>query len=218
MRTISVRATDDSEQVEAPATRRIVRLPDSNAVVVHALRAREPAGAARLFDRYYAYVRRILSRLLGPDPEIADVVQEVFLAAINSIDRLRDPDALKTWMGQIAVNRARKRLRQRTRQRLFDLFPADEPPTRADPQIADPEVDEAVRATYRVLDAMPTEDRLVFALRFIDGCEIAEIAALYDSSVSTIKRRVARAASRFAMRARREPALEDYLVRASWIR
>ena len=89
---------------------------------------------------------------------------------------------------------------------------------RADPQIADPEVDEAVRATYRVLDAMPTEDRLVFALRFIDGCEIAEIAALYDSSVSTIKRRVARAASRFAMRARREPALEDYLVRASWIR
>ena len=180
--------------------------------------AREPAGAALLFDRYYAYVRRILSRLLGPDPEMPDVVQEVFLAAINSIDRLRDPDALKTWMGQIAVNRARKRLRQRARQRLFDFFPADEPPSRADPHIADPETDEAVRAAYRVLDAMTTEDRLVFALRFIDGCEIAEIAALYDSSVSTIKRRVSRAASRFARRARREPALEDYLGRASWIR
>jgi len=212
-----VRATHVQEQVEAPA-RRLVRLPDSNEVVVRALKAREPAGAARLFDRYYPYVRRILSRLLGPDPEIADVIQEVFLAAINSIDRLRDPDALKTWMGQIAVNRARKRLRQRARQRLFDLFPSDEPPTQADPQIADPEVDEAVRASYRVLDAMATEDRLVFALRFIDGCEIAEIAALFDSSVSTIKRRVARAASRFAKRARREPSLEDYLVRASWIR
>jgi RNA polymerase sigma-70 factor, ECF subfamily len=199
-------------------SRRLVRLPESNEVVVRALKAREPAGAARLFDRYYPYVRRILSRVLGPDPEVADVVQEVFLAAINSIDRLRDPDALKTWIGQIAVNRARKRLRQRMRLRLFDLFPADEPPNRIDQQIADPELDEAVRATYRVLDAMSTEDRLVFALRFIDGCEIAEIAALYDSSVSTIKRRVLRAAARFAKRARREPSLEDYLDRASWIR
>jgi RNA polymerase sigma-70 factor (ECF subfamily) len=214
---ISARATNERQRGEKPA-RRLVRLPDSNEVVVRALKAREPAGAARLFDRYYPYVRRILSRVLGPDPEVADVVQEVFLAAINSIDRLRDPEALKTWIGQIAVNRARKRLRQRMRLRLFDLFPSDDPPNRIDPQIADPELDEAVRATYRVLDGLPTEDRLVFALRFIDGCEIAEIAALYDSSVSTIKRRVARAAARFAMRARREPSLEDYLDRASWIR
>ena len=217
MPVFSARLTSERHRLNKPAPS-VVHLLDSNEVVVRALKARDPAGAARLFDRYYPYVRRILSRVLGPDPEVADVVQEVFLAAINSIDRLRDPEALKTWIGQIAVNRARKRLRQRMRHRLFDLFPSDEPPSRIDPQVADPEVDEAVRATYRVLDALPTEDRLVFALRFIDGCEIAEIAALYDSSVSTIKRRVARAASRFAMRARREPSLEEYLDRASWIR
>ncbi len=191
-------------------------MPDSNEVLVRALRARQPLGAAQLFDRYYAYVRRILSRILGQDPEVADVVQEVFLAAINSIDRLRDPESLKTWVGQIAVNRARKRLRQRMRLRIFDLFPSDEPPSWVDPHVADPEIEEAVRATYRVLDSLSTEDRLVFALRYIDGCEIAEIATLCESSVSTIKRRLGRAATRFASRARREPSLLEYLEGAPW--
>lgn len=210
LRIASEYASDDG------ATPRVVRLPDSDFAVVRAIRAGEPSGSVQLFDRYYAHVRRVLLHVLGPDAELTDLVQEVFLTAISSIDRLREPAALKSWIGSIAVHTARRRLRERQRSRLFQLFPFDALPERLDTSVADPEVGEAARAVYRVLDALSTEDRLVFALRFIDSREIAEIAAVCESSVSTVKRRLARATQRFARHARREASLTEYLERAPW--
>ncbi len=212
-----LRAASDSPRDEMP-TSRVLRLPESDLSVVQALKDGHRVGAARLFDRYHVHVRRVLLHVLGPDTELADLIQEVFLSAIDSIGGLRDPSALKSWLSSVAVHTARKHLRHRKRMRLFDLFPADDPPERVDPNAFDPETDEAVRATYRVLDSLSTEDRLVFALRYIDGRELADLAVLCESSVSTIKRRLSRATERFAKSARREASLEGFLKTAPWNR
>jgi RNA polymerase sigma-70 factor (ECF subfamily) len=213
----SVLRATGKDRDEAP-TSRVVRLPESEASVVRALKALDPAGAAQLFDRYHGHVQRVLVHVLGPDKELADLVQEVFLAAIDSIDGLREPSALKSWLGTVAVHTARRRLRHRKRRRWLDFFPSDDPPESADPRVPEPEISEAARATYRVLDALSIEDRLVFALRYVDGCELTEIAALCDTSVSTIKRRLARATERFARHARKEASLVDFLEWAKWNR
>jgi RNA polymerase sigma-70 factor (ECF subfamily) len=80
------------------------------------------------------------------------------------------------------------------------------------------EVEEALRATYRVLDRLPVEERVVFALRFIEGMEVAEVANACGVSLSTVKRRLGKASARFASWAKAEPALADWLDgEAKWL-
>jgi RNA polymerase sigma-70 factor (ECF subfamily) len=77
--------------------------------------------------------------------------------------------------------------------------------------VADEDVREATRATYAILAAMDVDERIAFALRFIDGMELTEVAEACGVSLATIKRRLARAETAFAKRARENPALESWL-------
>src|SRR5688572_20530494 len=77
---------------------------DSDAGVVAAIRAGERAGGAALYDRHHQYVRRVLTRVLGPDSDLQDLVQDVFVAAMDSIDRLAEASALRSWLAAISVN------------------------------------------------------------------------------------------------------------------
>ena len=157
-----------------------------------------------------AHVRRVLLSVLGPDTELADLVQEVFVVAVSSMERLTDPSSLRGWLGSIAVYTARARLRKRMRARLCELVPeGDLPEMEHEP--APPEIDEALRATSRVLRRMPPEERLLFVRRHVDGMELPEIARTQDVSLSTVKRRLARAEARFSTLAAREPSLEEWL-------
>jgi len=74
-----------------------------------------------------------------------------------------------------------------------------------------PEAEEALRATYRILSTLPADERIAFALRFIEGMELTEAAAACRVSLATIKRRVARAKSTFEARAERHPSLARWL-------
>ncbi|HEX6765919.1 MAG TPA: sigma-70 family RNA polymerase sigma factor [Polyangiaceae bacterium] len=194
--------------------RPVARLPffESDAAIVAALRARQPAGGAALYDRHHEHVRRVLIRLLGPGAHLGDLVQDVFVSAIDSIDRLERPDSLRAWLASIAVFRARAEIRARARSRWFPLFADDELPE-ADARVATPEIDEAVRTTYLVLEKLAADERIAFALRFVDGMELVEVAEACEVSLATIKRRLARAQSKFMNIARTYPALSEWLER-----
>jgi RNA polymerase sigma-70 factor (ECF subfamily) len=69
-----------------------------------------------------------------------------------------------------------------------------------------------MRAVYRVLGGLNTDQRIAFALRFIAGMELTEVAASCGVSLATIKRRLGRAQSAFTSAARREPSLVEWLA------
>ena len=194
------------------STQRVVELPlpESDAVLVAALIAGRIEAKRVLFDRYSGDVERVLYRILGPDPEIPDLLQDVFLAALASIEKLRKPEALRAWLTGIAVRKARKCILKRQRWRFIRLLRKDESADQDAP--APPaEVSEALRCTYRVLGEMAADDRLVFALRHIDGMELTEVAAACSVSLATVKRRLSRAQASFGARAAQEPALRDWV-------
>ncbi len=195
----------------APDSAEVVRLPvpGSDAVLVDAILAGDSRAAAGIFERYAAHVRRILVRVLGPDSEIDDLIQEVFLAALEGMHRLGDPKMLRGFLTSIAVFTARGCIRKRRRWRPFLQFVA-EPPETTTPR-SSPEATQALRSAYRVLDELPADDRIAFALRFIEGMELKEVAIAVDVSLATAKRRVARASAAFTERARREPALVPWI-------
>jgi RNA polymerase sigma-70 factor (ECF subfamily) len=184
----------------------VVRLPTSPRPVgeagrqddvrlVRALREHEPWAAAVLVDRYLAHVRKVMVRVMGAgETEIDDLVQEVFTRALAGAHRLSFEGALTAWLTNIAVFTGREAIRRRTRWRWL-RFTA-EPPERPAPQ-ASAAVSEAARTVYALLDRLPVDDRIAFALRSLEGMDTREIAAACGVSVPTVRRRLARAERRF---------------------
>jgi RNA polymerase sigma-70 factor (ECF subfamily) len=148
--------------------------------------------------------------VLGPDTELADLLQDVFVVALGSIHQVRDPRALRGWLTGIAVRKARKCIVKRQRWRLIQFFaPADVPEQEA--SVAPLEVSEALRCTYEVMGKLPADERVAFALRFIDGMELTAVATACNVSLATIKRRLSRAQRTFTELASEHAALAEWV-------
>jgi RNA polymerase sigma-70 factor (ECF subfamily) len=186
-----------------------------DAILVAALVEGRPEAAAELYGRYAALVDRTLARILGADQELEDLRHDVFIRALDSIGDLREPEALGGWVRSIAVFVARKTIEKRTRRRRWTAWlVGDDPLDVAAPDDEGEPRDEAraaLRAVYQVLERMPTEERMVFALRLLDGCELTEVAHQMAISPATVKRRFRRAVERFEVLARAHPVL------ATWV-
>lgn len=181
--------------------------------LVAGLRARDRWAAEELVARYRPLVSRVLTRVLGEvDGEHADLVQEVFTRAWFGARRLKEARSLPAWLTQIAVFTARGTIRARKRRRwlaFLDRVPEPQP----DPSAgwATPELKEAARCVYRILDAMPVEERLVFSLRTLGGLDLEAAAAACGMSLATTRRRFAKAEARFLKLARQADILAPWL-------
>jgi RNA polymerase sigma-70 factor, ECF subfamily len=181
----------------------------SDEQLVQDLRARQPAATAHFFAHFAQPVRGLIFRLLGHDSELEDAVQDVFVRAIESIARLRDPGALRSWVMGIAVKSARIRLQARRRRRwLSFLAPAELPETAV--LDASPEVREALQALARALDELPTDQRIAVVLRFGEQMTLPEAARACGVSLSTFKRRLSRGERRFRELTSDQPALRSW--------
>ncbi|MCC6217151.1 MAG: sigma-70 family RNA polymerase sigma factor [Polyangiaceae bacterium] len=179
-----------------------------DAALVAAVARGDRSAAGELFDRYALVVRRVLARILGVDAELGDAVHDVFVEALRSAAGIREPERLEFWLVGIAVHRARSIIRRRTRARWL-IFRAPEELPDIPSGAPDPAVDEQVRATYVVLRSMPADLRIAFALRFVDGMKLEEVAGACGVSLATIKRRLREAERVFRERARAHPALAE---------
>jgi|GEM_PF-1462868 len=187
------------------------RLDEASSALADALRAGEPFAAGRLFDLYGKHVERVLIRTIGHDGEMEDMVQDVFLGAYRSGPNYQGSDAqLKAWISRIAVFTARGYLRKRKRRWWLRSADPVEMPEQASNE-ASPHTHEALRRTYAALDEMDPDLRIPLALRELEAMELAEIAQACDCSVSTIKRRLARARKAFERLAKKDPILRDWL-------
>jgi RNA polymerase sigma-70 factor (ECF subfamily) len=186
------------------------RRAPSDLDLVEALRVGDRNAGRRLFDRYGAHVERVVARVLGPDPDIPDLVQEVFAGAVASLPKLDDAASLKGWLTRIAVFKTRTLIRRRKRWRFIESFPFAKLPEREAP-VPPPETTEALGRTYEIVSNLSVDDRIVFALRYIDGMELTEIQEACDVSMSTIRRRIQRAREQFLRRAHEHPGLRELL-------
>lgn len=210
-----------SHDPEPPARPEGIVLPfafsGDDAALLVALRAQHPGAQSAFFNRHATYVERVITRVIGFDHELSDILQDAFLNALSSLHTLRDGGALRPWLAQVATHTARKVLRTRTRRRWLRLFvdQADEKSFERAASETDLGTLRALAAVYAVLEELPTDEHVAFALRFIEGMEITEVAAACRVSLSTAKRRIQRAEQRFVEKAQTRPELEDWLGRGN---
>jgi RNA polymerase sigma factor (sigma-70 family) len=142
---------------------------------------------------YEGRLLRFLTGLVG-DAEVArELCQDTFLAAYQSLPRLRGEMRLSAWLHTIALNRARSYHRRR-KLRCILLFEHDSFPGSL------PDVQESV-ATHdtvqRVLSRMPRQYSQVLLLQIASGLSCKEIADVLGSSEGAIKVRLLRAREAF---------------------
>jgi RNA polymerase sigma-70 factor (ECF subfamily) len=177
-----------------------------DAALLQGLQAGRPAAIAAFCDLHSTHVLRVLARILGAGAELADLHQDVFTRALRGVAGVKDASALRGWITIIAVNVARSAIKRRAIDRWLSFLPWHDLPEIEAPTANDDDV-EALRRTYAALDRLPTEERIAFALRIIDGLELTEAAAACGVSLATFKRRLTRAEARFITIARQDPHL-----------
>lgn len=189
---------------------------DDDYTLVAGIRRGDPAAATALFAHYRGLVERTLVRILGCDSELPDAVQETFIRALGSTRLLRDPRALPSWLIRISVCTASDLIRRRRRRRWLQFFAEPQELVDRGSELVcegepDAEVRQALVAAQTVLSSLPTEERIAFSLRRLDGMELKDVARACGCSLATIKRRLARAERRFRARAEREQALAGWV-------
>jgi RNA polymerase sigma-70 factor (ECF subfamily) len=178
--------------------------------LVAALLARDPRAAVLTWRAHAPRIFRVVERTLGSSNDAEDVTQEIFLRVFARIDTLRDPDALGSFVLSVALRVIKGHLRYRRVRRILHVVETV-------PETAVPGLDidsrRSLRRFYEALDTLPASERLVFALRHIEGMTLSEVANSSGVSMSTAKRLLRKSYSRLAKRVEADPVLTRYASR-----
>jgi RNA polymerase sigma-70 factor (ECF subfamily) len=158
----------------------------NDAALVARCRAGDQAAWNELVERFSRYVYAISVQAFRlPHHDAEDVFQEVFARAYQQLDKLRDDDAIRPWLGQLTRRLCIDKLRAAARE-----APAEDiEPVGADETIA--ELDEAF-AVREALAGAPEHCREVLDRFFCKDESYATIGAALDLPSGTIASRISR--------------------------
>ena len=156
---------------------------------LRAAAAGDDRAVRELYRDHVERVHRCVGRILGPsDPDLEDVVQQTFLAALAGADRFDGRSKVSTWIIGIASRRALDAARARHRRRRWSKIgewvglgrPASAPDARHD----------ALSQAEVALAGLNPNQRAVFVLKEVEGYTFQEIADMTGTGVSTLHARL----------------------------
>ena len=158
----------------------------------------------KLVTEYERAVYAIAQRMTGNAEDAADMTQETFIKAYNSLSSFRGDSKFSVWLYRIANNVCLDFLRSRSRRPTVSLSTEDDDGEETQLDIADesqsPELllESALTrdAVRRGLDSLPPDYRQILLLREIQGLSYEEIAAALGIESGTVKSRIFRARKR----------------------
>jgi RNA polymerase sigma-70 factor, ECF subfamily len=178
---------------------------DEEAALVAAARAGVGFAFEELVNRSEQKIYRLCFRFTRCREDAEDLVQETFLKAFRHLGEFRMESRFRTWLVRIAVNEGLMKLRKDRSDwsvpvpesvngegRWLEREFADAHP--------DPErlVEQAEMQLVlgRALEALPSNHRVVFLLREVEGRSVQEVAQLLNITLTTAKSRIHRARRR----------------------
>lgn len=131
--------------------------------------------------------------------DVFDISQEILLKLSKKIQQLKNPKLYKSWLNQIILNSYYDYLRKnKTRTKRLNFKKNDEenmleiPDYSANPSnsILNSELDFIIKTS---INTLPIHYKIPITLREIQGLSYKEISKVINSSVGTVKSRIARA-------------------------
>lgn len=170
----------------------------------------DSGGFRDLYTRHKRDVSRLVLRMIGPRPDLEDVVQEVFVQVFRSLNAFRAESRFSTWLHRVTVNVSLMYLRaQKSRPQLSRDSSAPEPPSNDQESPASGAATaERLRALYTILDQLTDKKRIVFVLHDLEGVPAAEIADMVGAPVLTVRTRLFYARREVYAAMAKDPALD----------
>jgi RNA polymerase sigma-70 factor (ECF subfamily) len=144
---------------------------------------------ATLYRRHADRVWRILTRIVGPDPDREDLLQQVFVQVFRSLGRFRGEAAFTTYLHRVTTNAAFDHLQTRRRRPVnpAPLNDLDAPGPSPERRAADRE---QLSIIFRLLDRVKPKKRIAFVLRVVEGWSLEEIGVATDAAPDAVAQRV----------------------------
>jgi len=160
--------------------------------ILQRIKAGDPSELEALMDIYVPYVSAVVWNILrgAMSPEDAEeVVSDVFLAAWDQSSDLK-VGHVKGWLGAVARNKAKNKLRQMGQaisleEAFLDIPSLDDPTENI-------ERNEERRIVRQAVDSLPDEDREIFLRHYYYAQSVKEISVSMAINESTIKTKLRR--------------------------
>jgi RNA polymerase sigma-70 factor (ECF subfamily) len=161
----------------------------SDGELLQQARVGQSAAFEQLYRRHAPRALALAVRVQGSRIDVEDIVHDAFLRAHARLGTLRDGDAFGGWLASIVVSLVRTRLRRRKLLARLGLVPGE--PVELDALVArdaGPEVRAQVAEVYAALTRLPVDQRVAWALRYVEGRRLEEVSGLLGCSLATAKR------------------------------
>lgn len=175
----------------------------ASTISLEALKAGDREAFASLVDATSAQIYRVALNILGDEQDAEDVLQETYIKAFRALPDFEGRSSLATWLHRIAVNEALMLVRKRKPQ---EVSVEENPSFDADAEsegmeIVDfcclPENELLSKEARGFLDQavrnLPSNLRVVFVMRDLEGLSIQETAEALNLSENNVKTRLLRA-------------------------
>lgn len=164
-----------------------------------------------IIRRYNDKLFSVANRICNNPADAEEILQDVYMIALNKIDRFEERSTLSTWLYRITVNAALMKLRsQRTSKNTLpidgyaSILGEDENVLRFDNDMRPPDESLMTKELYEnIMDSvenLPDIYQSVFFLRDVQGYSIKETSKMLRTTPAAIKSRLHR--SRFYIRER----------------
>jgi RNA polymerase sigma-70 factor (ECF subfamily) len=151
-------------------------------------RAAAPVGVeisfARVFEEHVGYVGRVLRHLGVREPDLEDVVQDVFVQVHRGLTEFEGRASIRTWVYRIAWNTAanHRRKRDRAAQRRGELDDEPAVPATQEAELSRKRAREKLGA---LLANLSDDGRAVFVLYEIEQLSMREVCEVIGCPLQT---------------------------------
>ena len=172
---------------------------DSDWQIVQQVQAGDVAAFDKLIVKYRERVYGVIYNMTSNREDAADLAQDSFIKAFQSINRFQGQSSFFTWLYRIAVNSTLTHLRKARLRSFFSFEKIHEEDKSAevinqltDKKGADRElfVKELQEKLNEAMLKLSIKHRTVVTLFEIDGLSHEEIAEVMDCSVGTVRSRL----------------------------
>jgi RNA polymerase sigma-70 factor (ECF subfamily) len=160
------------------------------------------AAFEKLIISHERRIYNIAYRMFNNEEDAKDITQEVFLKVYKNIDKFDENSKISTWIHRICVNTCIDEIRKRKGKETFSMdesIISDETSTQKqyiNDALTPEEVlitKEEIKDIKKAIASLPEKHKTIIILRDIQNLSYSEIADITESSLGTVKSRLARA-------------------------
>lgn len=147
-----------------------------------------------LYRKYAGKVYGKCLSILKNEDEARDAVQDIFVKIMLNLSNFGEKSQFSTWIYSITYNFCIDTIRKRKKEKTLFSEDIERAPDVAEEEVPDEYMLEMdIKYLKRVLEELPTGDRMIILMKYQDDMSIKEIAETIDKTESAVKMKIKRA-------------------------